>query len=68
MSTYFRHSDEMIQRLEQAGLGYRVRAHETKDKLGERIMSQLHFSQANYTISQGFIWSAALRQCRAQLS
>ena len=33
--TYIRHSDEMIQRLEQAGLGYRVQARDTKDKLGE---------------------------------
>ena len=31
-----RHSDEMIQRLEKAGLGFYVRASETKQRLGVR--------------------------------
>ena len=31
---YFRHTDEMIQRLELAGLGYRVTADKTKDRIG----------------------------------
>lgn len=30
-----RHSEEMIERLERAGLGYHVNAHETDDKLGK---------------------------------
>lgn len=33
---YFcRHSDELIKRLEQAGLGYHVDADKTTDKLGK---------------------------------
>jgi hypothetical protein len=31
----YRHSDEMIERLERAGLGYHVNARQTDDKLGE---------------------------------
>ncbi len=30
----FRHSEETIRRLEQAGLGYNVQSSQTKDKLG----------------------------------
>jgi hypothetical protein len=30
----FRHTKEMIQKLESAGLGYHVSADETEDKLG----------------------------------
>ena len=45
--TYFRHSDEMIQRLEQAGLGYRVQAQDTKDKLGESLEYSLACSHYN---------------------
>lgn len=33
----FRHSDEMIDRLERAGLGYHVNSDETDDKLGKLI-------------------------------
>lgn len=32
-----RHSDEMIDRLERAGLGYHVNSDETDDKLGKLI-------------------------------
>src|SRR6218665_1259317 len=35
---FLRHSDDMIQRLEHAGLGYHIQAHQTTDKLG-----YLHF-------------------------
>ncbi|KAG5853539.1 hypothetical protein ANANG_G00027050 [Anguilla anguilla] len=38
---YRKHSDEMIQRLESAGLGYRVRAEETEEKLGSIPLRQL---------------------------
>ncbi|KAH0629366.1 hypothetical protein JD844_011399 [Phrynosoma platyrhinos] len=38
---YRRHTDKMIQRLESAGLGYRVRAEETKEKLGSIPLRQL---------------------------
>ncbi|KAJ8345991.1 hypothetical protein SKAU_G00301840, partial [Synaphobranchus kaupii] len=38
---YRKHSDEMIQRLESAGLGYRVRAEKTDDKLGSIPLRQL---------------------------
>ncbi|KAJ8263858.1 hypothetical protein GJAV_G00142190 [Gymnothorax javanicus] len=38
---YRKHSNEMIQRLESAGLGYRVRAEETEDKLGSTPLRQL---------------------------
>jgi hypothetical protein len=31
----FRHSENMIERLERAGLGYRVRADETHDMFGK---------------------------------
>ncbi|XP_043570887.1 E3 ubiquitin-protein ligase rnf213-alpha-like isoform X2 [Chiloscyllium plagiosum] len=38
---YRKHTDEMIKRLESAGLGYRVRADETEDKLGSIPLRQL---------------------------
>jgi len=38
---YRRHSDEMIRRLEQAGLGYHVQANETMDKFGRIPMRHL---------------------------
>ncbi|XP_077330450.1 E3 ubiquitin-protein ligase RNF213-like isoform X3 [Lithobates pipiens] len=38
---YRKHSDDMIKRLESAGLGYRVRADETKERLGSIPLRQL---------------------------
>ncbi|KAM3598560.1 uncharacterized protein V6R79_019582 [Siganus canaliculatus] len=38
---YRKHTDEMIRRLESAGLGYRVRADETDEKLGSIPLRQL---------------------------
>lgn len=38
---YRKHTDKMIQRLESAGLGYRVRADETDEKLGSIPLRQL---------------------------
>ncbi|KAK4812085.1 hypothetical protein QYF61_026917 [Mycteria americana] len=38
---YRKHTPKMIQRLELAGLGYRVKADETKDKLGSTPLRQL---------------------------
>lgn len=38
---YRKHSPEMVERLERAGLGYRVRADETKDRLGKVPLRQL---------------------------
>ncbi|XP_029014016.1 E3 ubiquitin-protein ligase rnf213-alpha isoform X2 [Betta splendens] len=38
---YKKHTDEMIERLESAGLGYRVRAEETDEKLGAIPLRQL---------------------------
>ncbi|XP_025892633.1 E3 ubiquitin-protein ligase RNF213 [Nothoprocta perdicaria] len=38
---YRKHTPKMIQRLESAGLGYRVKADETKDKLGSVPLRQL---------------------------
>ncbi|XP_067319963.1 E3 ubiquitin-protein ligase RNF213 isoform X2 [Anolis sagrei] len=38
---YRRHTNKMIQRLESAGLGYRVKAGETKEKLGSIPLRQL---------------------------
>lgn len=38
---YRKHTDEMIQRLEAAGLGYRVQAEETEEKLGSIPLRQL---------------------------
>lgn len=38
---YRKHKDEMIQRLESAGLGYRVRADKTDEKLGSIPLRQL---------------------------
>lgn len=38
---YRKHTDEMIKRLEAAGLGYRVRAEETDEKLGSIPLRQL---------------------------
>ena len=37
----FRHSKELIQKLEQAGLGYHVDADETVDRLGKVPMRRL---------------------------
>uniref|UniRef100_A0A8C5RBG0 RING-type E3 ubiquitin transferase n=1 Tax=Leptobrachium leishanense TaxID=445787 RepID=A0A8C5RBG0_9ANUR len=38
---YRKHNDEMIKRLESAGLGYRVKAEETKERLGSIPLRQL---------------------------
>ncbi|XP_037836891.1 E3 ubiquitin-protein ligase rnf213-beta isoform X2 [Kryptolebias marmoratus] len=38
---YRKHSPEMVERLERAGLGYRVKADETKDRLGKVPLRQL---------------------------
>ncbi|XP_059197009.1 E3 ubiquitin-protein ligase rnf213-alpha-like [Centropristis striata] len=38
---YRKHTDEMIERLEASGLGYRVRAEETDDRLGSIPLRQL---------------------------
>ncbi|XP_018090579.1 E3 ubiquitin-protein ligase RNF213 isoform X2 [Xenopus laevis] len=38
---YRKHSDDMIKRLESAGLGYRIRAEETKERLGSIPLRQL---------------------------
>uniref|UniRef100_A0A674AMJ9 RING-type E3 ubiquitin transferase n=1 Tax=Salmo trutta TaxID=8032 RepID=A0A674AMJ9_SALTR len=38
---YRKHTDEMIKRLEKAGLGYRVRAEETEERLGSIPLRQL---------------------------
>uniref|UniRef100_A0ABM5FN25 E3 ubiquitin-protein ligase RNF213 isoform X1 n=1 Tax=Pogona vitticeps TaxID=103695 RepID=A0ABM5FN25_9SAUR len=38
---YRKHTNRMIERLESAGLGYRVKAEETKDKLGSIPLRQL---------------------------
>ncbi|XP_073346346.1 E3 ubiquitin-protein ligase rnf213-beta [Pagrus major] len=38
---YRKHSPEMVERLERAGLGYRVRANETEDRLGKVPLRQL---------------------------
>uniref|UniRef100_A0A3B3SIZ5 RING-type E3 ubiquitin transferase n=1 Tax=Paramormyrops kingsleyae TaxID=1676925 RepID=A0A3B3SIZ5_9TELE len=38
---YRRHSAEMVERLERAGLGYRVKAEETEDRLGKVPLRQL---------------------------
>ncbi|XP_075760215.1 E3 ubiquitin-protein ligase RNF213 isoform X4 [Pelodiscus sinensis] len=38
---YRKHTEKMIQRLESAGLGYRVKAEKTKDKLGSIPLRQL---------------------------
>ncbi|XP_072339649.1 E3 ubiquitin-protein ligase rnf213-alpha-like isoform X3 [Scyliorhinus torazame] len=38
---YRKHSEDMIRRLEMAGLGYRVKAEETEDKLGKVPLRQL---------------------------
>jgi hypothetical protein len=35
MDQCYRHTDDMIERLEHAGLGYHVQAKDTKDRLGE---------------------------------
>ncbi|XP_028423038.1 E3 ubiquitin-protein ligase rnf213-beta isoform X2 [Perca flavescens] len=38
---YRKHSPEMVERLERAGLGYRVKADETRDRLGKVPLRQL---------------------------
>ena len=38
---YRKHSEELIKRLEQAGLGYHVHADKTSDKLGHVPMRRL---------------------------
>ncbi|KAM9311530.1 E3 ubiquitin-protein ligase RNF213 [Gastrophryne carolinensis] len=38
---YRKHTDDMIRRLESAGLGYRVKSNETKEKLGSIPLRQL---------------------------
>ena len=40
---YRRHSDEMIEKLKKAGLGYNVGEEDTKDKFGRCQICFLHF-------------------------
>ena len=46
---YNRHSKEMIQRLENAGLGFYVKSTKTIHKLGNHVL--LYTSTANYIIT-----------------
>lgn len=55
---YSRHTKEMIQKLESAGLGYHVSADETEDKLG------MIFSQKIYDIYRGYFCLCGCFSCR----
>ncbi|XP_071137099.1 E3 ubiquitin-protein ligase rnf213-alpha-like [Mytilus edulis] len=74
---YRKHSDDLIKRLEQAGLGYHVSARETSDKLGHVPMRHLvyrvqslpqsmlplvwDFGQLNTTVEEMYIRQMVLR-------
>lgn len=78
---YRKHTDQMIERLEASGLGYRVRAEETEDRLGSIPLRQLvyrvhvlppsmiplvwDFGQLNDTTEQMYIEQIVQRQVKA---
>lgn len=80
---YRKHTDEMIKRLEASGLGYRVRAEETDDRLGSIPLRQLvyrvhvlppsmiplvwDFGQLNDSTEQMYIEQIVQRQAKANL-
>ncbi|XP_063350782.1 E3 ubiquitin-protein ligase rnf213-alpha-like [Pelmatolapia mariae] len=78
---YRKHTDKMIDRLEASGLGYRVRAEETEDRLGSIPLRQLvyrvhvlppsmislvwDFGQLNDTTEQMYVKQIVQRQVKA---
>eukprot|EP00064_Thunnus_orientalis_P007838 superscaffoldBa00000892_g7860 len=80
---YRKHTEKMIERLEASGLGYRVRAEETEDRLGSIPLRQLvyrvhalppsmiplvwDFGQLNDSTEQMYIEQIVQRQARANL-
>ncbi|XP_071342169.1 E3 ubiquitin-protein ligase rnf213-alpha-like isoform X2 [Trachinotus anak] len=80
---YRKHTDKMIERLEAAGLGYRVRAEETEDRLGSIPLRQLvyrvhvlppsmiplvwDFGQLSESIEQMYIEQIVQRQAKDNL-
>uniref|UniRef100_A0A3Q3NQ34 RING-type E3 ubiquitin transferase n=1 Tax=Labrus bergylta TaxID=56723 RepID=A0A3Q3NQ34_9LABR len=80
---YRKHTDKMIERLEASGLGYRVRAEETEDRLGSIPLRQLvyrvhalppsmiplvwDFGQLNDSTEQMYIEQIVQRQTKANL-
>ncbi|XP_025754625.1 E3 ubiquitin-protein ligase rnf213-alpha isoform X3 [Oreochromis niloticus] len=78
---YRKHTDQMIKRLEASGLGYRVRAEETEDRLGSIPLRQLvyrvhvlppsmiplvwDFGQLNDSTEQIYIEQIVQRQVKA---
>uniref|UniRef100_UPI0037E99DD8 E3 ubiquitin-protein ligase rnf213-alpha-like n=1 Tax=Semicossyphus pulcher TaxID=241346 RepID=UPI0037E99DD8 len=78
---YRKHTDKMIERLEASGLGYRVRAEETEDRLGSIPLRQLvyrvhplppsmiplvwDFGQLNDSTEQMYIEQIVQRQTKA---
>ncbi|KAI3368624.1 hypothetical protein L3Q82_025623, partial [Scortum barcoo] len=80
---YRKHTDKMIERLEASGLGYRVRAEETDDRLGSIPLRQLvyrvhvlppsmiplvwDFGQLNDSTEQMYIKQIVQRQAKANL-
>ena len=48
-----RHSDDMIEKLESAGLGFFIKGEETKQKLGKALQYLLEWSIKNYRIRKG---------------
>ncbi|XP_051231949.1 LOW QUALITY PROTEIN: E3 ubiquitin-protein ligase rnf213-alpha-like [Dicentrarchus labrax] len=80
---YRKHTDKMIERLEASGLGYRVRAEETDDRLGSIPLRQLvyrvhvlppsmiplvwDFGQLNDSTEKMYIEQIVQRQAKANL-
>ncbi|XP_035863121.1 E3 ubiquitin-protein ligase rnf213-alpha-like [Sander lucioperca] len=80
---YRKHTDKMIERLEASGLGYRVRAEETDDRLGSIPLRQLvyrvhvlppsmiplvwDFGQLNDSTEEMYIEQIVQRQAKANL-
>uniref|UniRef100_A0A3Q4I151 RING-type E3 ubiquitin transferase n=1 Tax=Neolamprologus brichardi TaxID=32507 RepID=A0A3Q4I151_NEOBR len=81
---YRKHTDQMIKRLEASGLGYRVRAEETEDRLGSIPLRQLvyrvhvlppsmiplvwDFGQLNDSTEQIYIEQIVQRQAKASFT
>ena len=57
------HSDEMIQRLEQAGLGYHIQADATVDKLGIIPHKRSHIIPSHSTQVTGKLWRNHVNYC-----
>ncbi|XP_076008326.1 E3 ubiquitin-protein ligase rnf213-beta isoform X2 [Genypterus blacodes] len=66
---YRKHSEEMVERLERAGLGYRVKANETEDRLGKIPLRRLVYRVHRLPPSMAsLVWDFGQLNDRTELS